>query len=105
MVGRGLKSYDPVDVLFGVNENKFKRMLMVHIKLNARKLFRFRREPFLKPKIFQKVLIHTPLKVNLSLVSLRHGCNGGIVIQILNLHHYVEVSGQLHAPAVLSKEK
>jgi len=69
------------------------------------KLCRFRRKPFLKPKIFQKVLIHKPLKVNLSLVPLRHECNGGIVIQILKLQHYVEVSEQLHAPAVLPKGK
>jgi hypothetical protein len=37
LVGRGLKSHDPVAVLFGVNEKKFKRMLLFHIKLNDKK--------------------------------------------------------------------
>jgi hypothetical protein len=37
LVGRVLKSHYPVDVVFGVNEEKFKRILIVRIKLNDNK--------------------------------------------------------------------
>jgi hypothetical protein len=41
MVSRELKSYDPVDVLFGVNKKKFKRMLIIHVKLNDKETVDF----------------------------------------------------------------
>jgi hypothetical protein len=41
MVGRGLQSHDPLGVLFGVNEKKFKRILIVRIKLNDKKIVDF----------------------------------------------------------------
>jgi len=50
MVSRGLKSYDSVDVLFGVNEKKFKSMLIVHVKLNDKKMVLISTEAFSETK-------------------------------------------------------